>query len=560
MSSSREASLTLKFKTDEAVKGMKDVERAGAGVVQQERAIRTEVERTNRAYQDRGDAASAASRTLDRYGGAELSRTEMRRQRAMERRIEREHDDAMKRVEEYRLNKHYERLRADRQAALDKPGFAETATAAWMRVGAYTALAHQAAQTSTGILRLNANSDLSNAQKVTGTAEAIPIFGHAARAAREFAEALTGVSEIVRRARLVMEAQGERSAAHWQNQGQQIQGAIAAADAAVDAASYVGMRAPRVGQRALEGFSAIRASRITQYDRSTVAGELGFREELQRLPGIDAQMEAQRQARVARGQLGVARNAAGIVETAFEQARHAQERAKANYQGIVNEENRTGLRRQGARDVALVEMNAANLDFTQLAEQRIAAGDRVRDAAVRASQAEARSREANINLMRTELQISENRTERLIGAAERFGSMNPLMQQLTASALRAMRDRGIEAMTPEAIGLASQLNPDYVRMQQRARAERSGDFQQLRREGLIAEGTRGSIADNQRETEDWRQRVREQTLESARVQAEQNAEILGSAFERLVRSLVARMEALEARIFINQQSRFNAEQ
>ncbi len=207
----------------------------------------------------------------------------------------------------------------------------------------------------------------------------------------------------------------------------------------------------------------------------------------------------------------------------------------------------------------MTEWNAANIDVGALNEQRIQQIERVRDAAVNAAQSEAQARQRNIDLMRTEMSIQEGRTNRLISAAQTFGAMNPLEQALAANALRAVRDRGVRGVTPEVLARARALNPEFVGMAQRNRAETEPLFQDLHDEGLLGEGTTGTIAQNQAATEQLRQRIREDTLQSQEQLAAAVSEALGSTFERILTTFRDRLVQLENQFTQGLQTQFNAQ-
>ncbi len=411
------------------------------------------------------------------------------------------------------------------------------------------------------ILGINANSNLTNAQKNRAGVESIPIIGSWIRSGREIIEALDGTTDAMIQLRAQMGRDDHVRSGHWQNESMRIAFASQANAAQRQYLSIRGSRVPEIGEagrfRGPDGsadFSVLRG-----HDRSTVLGERGYQEELQRLPGIDASLEAQRQAAAARATLGGERGQLSRIEKEREEARHRQERARARHAAIVESENRTGKRSQVRQQAALVEWNAANIDVAALDAQRLQQIERVRDAAVSAAQAEGQARQRNIDLMRTELSIQENRTNRLISAAQTFGAMNPLEQALAANALRAVRDRGVRGVTPEVLARARALNPEFVGMAQRNRAETEPLFQDLRNEGLLGEGTNGSIAQNQAITEEMRQSIREQTLASQERLASEVSDALGSTFERILTTFRDRLTALENQFTQGLQNQFNAQ-
>ncbi len=98
----REAKLTLKFETAEAVKGMKDVERAGDKVAEQQKEIAAEAGKATKAIQDQSRAAEAAAKAIERYGAEAqgFSKKPTKREesayRAAENRLKREEEQLEK--------------------------------------------------------------------------------------------------------------------------------------------------------------------------------------------------------------------------------------------------------------------------------------------------------------------------------------------------------------------------------------------------------------------------------------------------------------------------------
>lgn len=583
--------------------------------------LKIETGEATREVRELKKEAEAAQKVLDRHGSAELARPEMstaeikqsRAAAAQERRfsgrravaeanrldsIEAEHAEAEKRLSQYRLNKHYQEARQSRAAeesarnekisryeshidagrASSAKYESEIGAARLVKSGgggAHAGLAGRAAGLAAGALAaattavvmgriasVHANTDLSESQKSWGTLAQIPVLNKVASEFQEFLRNITGANEAMRQIRQQMERDNAIRPGHWQNEAMRVTYASQASVAARQYQSIRGSQVPAIGETGF--FAAGGQGRggwrwTQQYDRSTVAGERGYQEELLRLPGIDASMDAERQAAAAGRTLGDERGTLGRIESAREAARHRQERAMGRHASLKTGEKGLAGRNQIARQNALTEWNAANIDVAALDQQRLQQIERVRDAAVNAAQAEAQARQRNIDLMRTELSIQENRTNRLINAAQTFGAMNPLEQALAANALRAVRDRGVRGVTPEVLARARALNPEFVGMAQRNRAETEPLFQELRNEGLLAEGVGGSIGQNQAITEQMRQQIREQTLESQERLAAAVSEALGSTFERILTTFRDRMTALENQFQQGLQNQFNAQ-
>jgi hypothetical protein len=540
--SPRDAKLSLKIETDEALRKMKEVE--------------------NQAAKTRS-AAESATATIGRYGPEELSRPESKANIRRARGVDRVHDAAMARVDEYRLNRHYEGIRQSRAASEawwgtdaqisqasqggGRPGVSLGGMAGRFGLGlAAAGIANKAVEGGANYFSRMQNSDLTLAQKVNAT------IGPLISGLQALQSAVHGTAEAMRRTALRMETDNATRPAA-------IGVSIDRMNAQLETYGSRRMQEAMRGEFAAPvGYSQAGPSPIiNQYDRSTVGGEIGYGEELQRTASGDQAREARRRAIAARNSVIDARQAERTVEPAYNAAGRRMSLADSRYRQLTAAENRTGVRNQASRQAALADLNEANIDFERLAEERIRAIQRVRDATVTASQAESQARQSVISQMQTELQIGESRQARLIGAAERFGAMNPLQQELSANALRHYAAHGPRGSTPDIIGLASQLNPDLVRMGQRNAAEANPLFQQLRGNNLLAEGTVGSITDNQRQNEQLRQSIREQTLANQSRLADESAEAMTSTLERLMLAFRDRLLAIEKKLFVSQQSQFN---
>jgi hypothetical protein len=396
---------------------------------------------------------------------------------------------------------------------------------------------------------IEGNTSMTRAQKDRASlAEydpSIEIFGHRIGGFRRWGRAkyeeFSGINESRRQAAERQARDNAFRPGHWANESMQLEYGSQANISRRDFLS-------------LQGAEVSGGGALNRFDRSTVAGSRMHQEELQRLSGYDASAEANRRAQAARASVGDAENQLGSIERTREQARHRQERARGRYFSLGAQ---GGSTRNPESDHALADWSAANQDVDRLNQMRIEQINRIRDLSVNASQSEATARQRNIDLMKTELQISEQRTGNLINAAERFGGMNPLEQMLAAQALHAVRDRGIRGVTPEVLSLARSLDPQFVGMAQRNEAESNPLFQSLRGAGFLDTGAQGSIAQNQAATEQLRQQIREQTLATQTQLASEVSEVLGGTFERILRTFNDRMTALENQFTQNQQNQFN---
>ena len=582
----RDAKLKLVLDSAEAVRGMADVKRAGEAIEQQQERVAAAAEKANAKLGGKDAAADAAQKAIERYGAAELSRPEMRRQRAQERRdaayiakFENEQEvmerasqrdaakkatDAAAKAEEENRQRQATAFTASARNRLHDLGLIDNRTKyekardaekegggiggmlgglgrftphALLATGVAAAgmSALSAGTTVAGALN---NSQLTNAQKNEVILDRVT-WGVAKRL-RDFGEEVGIVVDRIRRSQIRLEQQTTLDQQVWSNYTQETQMRVGL----LNAQSRAGI---------LGGASM---SQLDHFDRRTMASELGYREQQMRVPSQDAAEAAAREAAIARDEVGAAASAQGLADRNLADARRErQRRERANNRVMAGEAS--GTRDRAGRTETANELQIAQANERAALDEAIAARNRMRDAGVNAAQAEARAREANIAVMRTELDILRQREQRMMSDASRLGNMNALDRQMGLQAAIMAERQGIGSLTPEMRQRAAAFAPERFQQLAAQFGEGTAEYREGRRLGLLTPAGE-SIDQNRAEQTRLQQQIREQTLASQQALARETADILGATLQTLVTAFTERLRQLERELYRGQQQRNNA--
>ena len=415
--------------------------------------------------------------------------------------------------------------------ALDATGLGGLA-----RMAAPVAAASTLVNATTTTFNAARNSDMTAAQGVEKMLDGIPVVGAVISHVRGLANALDGTTERVRKATLRLTEDPQRLAVQTGHRR-----AITEADLAAQNARHQA-----------QVFASLVAAPVQQFDRRTLSGEIGYHEEQQRIPARDAAMIAQAEAEIARRQAQTAAGMYSAADTEYEQQRLGRGRS------AVNNYNKTRGRETGyfRNRANVAEASATLINETDreeaLYQRRVEMLRRSEQAAVGAANAEARARQANIAVMQTELQITQQREQRLVADASRLGGTNFIDRQLGLQAARMVRDQGIGNVTQEVLARARSFAPDWVQQQQMRFGETTPEMQAGRREGFLTPGTqtidqlRGQAAQQQQE-------VRDLTIDSQRQLTSEVADIIGRTLEAIKDDLEDKMRRLENRLLAGRQ-------
>jgi hypothetical protein len=375
------------------------------------------------------------------------------------------------------------------------------------------------------------NSDLTEAQKVNALADQAT-FGLWGKF-KELGNAIDGTTEAIRRSNIRLQ-QDSQFRSSMMSSLQETHGLdVSAGDARNRANVMAGAYAPG----------------LAQFDRSTMAGEIGFQEEQQRFGARDSAASAERDAEVARRNLSDAQRRSGDADSAYKSARRNRLEVQGRYDSVMAGE-RGGERNAGGRATIGAELADAQGSEEAIFERRIQIRRELGQASVAAAEAESRARQANIAVMQTELQILQQREQRLTADASRLGGMNFLDRRLGSAAARMVQDQGIQNVSPEILAQARAYAPDFIAQQQRQFGETTPEFAEDRRRGILTPGSQ-SINEIRGQTAETQQGIRDAMIADQQQTAKKIADSSQETFDTIARIFDAfneRLEQLERRL------------
>jgi hypothetical protein len=399
------------------------------------------------------------------------------------------------------------------------------------------------------------NADLTSAQKLNIIGDELT-FGFTKKL-RDLSNALDGTTERMRRAGIRAEETRARTNAEMQHLDRRIP---------VEAE-----RGTQFGRQRIFGQAS--AVPMGAFNRDTMSGEIGYQEALQRQGARDTLAQASREAEVARAAVASNRGVLATVTADHDTQRAIRFGAQQRHDNLIRQENGRGpgdvvilpgqdvpagqqrpggppgARQQGARDEAGLDLQEQLERESQLFDRMVRQREAVRNAGVEAANAEMRARQANIGVMQTELQILQQREQRMIGDASRLGGMNFIDRRMGLNAARQVRDQGIGNVTPQVREMAQRFAPEWFQQQARQFGENTPEFRAGRQEGFLEPGNQG-IADNRAEQGRIMQQLREEQIAMQR----DNARAIGDILERGLREMVDEFERRMALIALKQRT------
>lgn len=341
--------------------------------------------------------------------------------------------------------------------------------------GAMTIVAAVAGIATVGMSKLAetintlSSSARTDAQKNEEIARSIPLIGRVAGAFIDLRDAANDIPDKIRRSKIAME-----EGLLWQ-QGKQAQAM------ALDASrSAVGAYRARAG-----AFGGIAVGQAPLGDRSTYVGELRFQEESQRYPAQEAKKRAEAEALAGRDAVrGEQQRLNELVAKRGMLGRHVEATRGAERAAMGRESGATGSRQKAERQEAGAAAQLALNNFL-LNEQRIVEqNNRLKAAGVTAAEKESAVRKANIAVMQAELSILQQKEQRLTGEAAALGQMNRVERMLAADAALAIKQGGLESVTPEQRELARRVAPGFVRKEEEKLGLSTAEGRRLREAGI----------------------------------------------------------------------------
>lgn len=547
----RDAKLVLKFDTLDAQRAAEDLERAGD-------RLKTKVDEVgDAATKAHRTAAEAASAIVERYGdglakptGSSRGRAKQQRYDEFVERFEAEQgrlesearQDAASRADSNRSAEFTSRIRgglqdrglidarsdyqrrrdAEKEGPLDQVGAALSGgginglmslagravlPAAAMMVG------QQALHFGTRFANVAQNDELTGTQKSNILMdEFIP----GAKAVRDFADAVSGVTEGIRRAERRLEIETQVNQMRFAQQSQ-----LLSMEAGVQSA-----------QNRASVFGGASLPSVQLFDRTTYAGQIAHQEEQQRIGSRDAAAEAGREAEIARRDRDDARRRLAGVDRQLQGQSRNRGGWQQNENAILRGERELGGRNALGRAQAGTSLALSMQQERALLQQKMDLTRQVERASVAAAQAEARERMAVVQIMKDDLAIMAQREQRLTSMAERFGEMSFLERAMGEAAMNAVRQNGIQNVSRDVRDRARQFQPEEYRAISRQFGQTTGEFQ---REQARAPGVFGtqSITDLQGNMDSLSQRIRQETVDTQRDLARQTAEVLAGTLREI---------------------------
>jgi hypothetical protein len=505
--STRDAKLSLKFETGDAMRSLKDVE---------QQAAKTR------------SAAESATATIGRYGSEELSRPESKANIRRAKGIDRIHDRAQADLDAYRLDKHYTGIRQSRAAdeANSQSEFSSRIAGRMSGMGGMGMMGRLGVAGIAGAFTVGAinrgldyasdtttqRDDLTGAQKRNHVLDSIT-FG-VAGSLLKFRNAMDGTTEGMRRAARNLVDMQTRAEIQGRNRSDMMamQGGVDTARAT--AASLAGASAPM-----MPGF-----------DRWSMAGQQAYEEYQTVTPAQDAAAAAEREARAARLAESSAAGRYGAAQRRYQMYRGATRRQGRNEAGYVSNENTYFDRNQLGRQNNLGALSANQTSEASTFEQMIQARKELERAGVSAAEAESRARQANLQVMQAELAVLTQREQRMTGDASRLGGMNVLDRRLGLEAARQVAANGIDNVAPEVRERARAFAPQWYQQRATQLGEGTAEYSAGRAEGFLTPGSQ-SIDSVRGEMANLQQQIREGAIENARRTAVEISNVMGRALE-----------------------------
>lgn len=314
------------------------------------------------------------------------------------------------------------------------------------------------------------------------------------------------------------------------------------------------------------GAPRLTAGSITAYDRSSAIGERKSAEAAIRDPAADAVGRADR---AARGSALNRDTQAGISA----EAQRARDRAKEEADAAVKRvrdlraaENSGGDRNKKGIAEATADANIALERFARLDAQAKAEMERHANAITKAAEDEGAARRAVIDLQKAELQILEQKEQRMAGFAQKLGSMNEGDFEMAKAALEALKESGIENLPAEMADMAAQVAPEFVAKEREKLGEKRakeiagpGGVGQGLDDSLLASFEKETIAQVRAQVDKVRADVRVSVDIDAKTTAEEILKGLAPIMGAFGKALDVRVQKLEEKLYVDKVQRINAE-
>jgi hypothetical protein len=331
---------------------------------------------------------------------------------------------------------------------------------------ATTAKAMEVAANSMNILQ---NASLSKAQKANALEAAIPGVGTLSKLSIDVRDSYFGRAERLRemqeRSQIVDAFQDAQHQAHLQR-----------------APIRDEMARARDRANALAGVSPILPG---AFDRSTLAGQQAFQQDMATIAERNAAQRAQALAGVGRENYGKIGQDISLLERERQalQQRAGREQQTADY-WKAREDRGEGrfkverLEAERARQETLNEIARKGEEIVERTNERKKVG-------IQLIEQEATARQTSVALATKELAVLEAREQRTSANARRLGSQNPIERQAGLRAAQFIKQFGLGRATPDLVAAAGRFAPDWLGKQQERFGEQTPEYRQGQKEGFF---------------------------------------------------------------------------
>lgn len=381
-----------------------------------------------------------------------------------------------------------------------------------------------------GMVNTINNASLSGSQRDQRLVDSIPIVGELVSSFRELRDAVDGTTERMRMEGIEQQNRLMREQNRAAREGELEPRRMELA-AARNAAGVLAGAAP----------SAYAAG-----DRSTGRGAIDYEISQQRLTARDAIDAAGRRVEISRRDVASARERLPGIDAQIRRAEQDRTAAARDVRAIRGRGSDVTSSRNRADEIAaLNRVEEANQRIINLNAQRRTASENLSRAEIQNANDLSAARQRNIDQLRTEMQILQQRERSMSATAQRFGMATEFEQDVAIQFAEIARTEGIGALLPEQRQMVQQYFPQFASGELERFGEQSRGYR-YGRDVLGEFGTEGmgqSLADTRSGIDQLQTEVRNNIIIDERELANQIAASLGPAMERLVRTIESEARA-----------------
>lgn len=409
-------------------------------------------------------------------------------------------------------------------------------SAGWNAVSQFTNTVSGPMRQGAGMVNTINNASLSGSQMDQRLADSIPVVGELISSFRSLRDAVDGTTERIRREGELQENRlmRERNRAAMAGELEPYRMNLASAR---NAAGVLAGAAP---------------SAYTAGDRSTGRGAIDYEISQQRLAARDAIDAAGRRAEMSGRDVISARERLSPIDAQIRRAeadRTAAARDVASIRGRGSDV--TSSRNRADEIAALNRVEEANQRILNLNSQRRTASEALSRAEIQNAHDLSAARQRNIDQLRTEMQILQQRERAMSSSARRFGMSTEFEQDTAIQFAEIARTQGIGALLPEQRQMVQQFFPQFASGELERFGEQSRGYR-YGRDVLGEYGSEGvgqSLSSTRAGVDRLQAEVRNNIVIDERELANQIAASLGPALERLIATINSEARARTSEMF-----------